>query len=59
MSLIDSIVQVDDASERLVMLGTYAEPTALLRQIARLAHTASQFREALAAGVSRDVPDLR
>ncbi len=45
-------VSVDDGTEDLVMLGTTAKPVALLAQIARLTHAASQFRSALAAGLS-------
>ncbi len=44
-------VTIDGAAEDLVVLGTFAEPTALLEQLAWLTHTASQFREALAAGL--------
>ncbi len=45
-------VTVDDVAEELVLLGTFAEPMPLLEEIARLTHTASQFRDALAAGLA-------
>jgi hypothetical protein len=44
-------VAIDDRHEDVVMLGTFAEPDALLVEIARLAHTAEHFRSALAAGL--------
>jgi hypothetical protein len=43
-------VTVDDAPEDLVVLGTFAKPRALLEEIGRITHAASQFRAALAAG---------
>lgn len=45
-------VSIDGTTEELVILGTIAEPAALLVQIARLTHTASDFRSALAAGLT-------
>lgn len=45
-------VVVEGATEQLVVLGTLAQPVALLAQIARITHAASQFRSALAAGLS-------
>lgn len=45
-------VLVDGVGEELLVLGTFAEPEALLVQIARLAHLASQYREAVAAGLT-------
>lgn len=45
-------VSVDGVTESLVVLGTFAEPGPLLGQIARLAHLASDYREALAAGLT-------
>ena len=44
-------VTIDGAGEQLVVLGTFADPRPLLGSIARLAHTASAFRDALAAGL--------
>ena len=45
-------VMIDDKAEELVVLGTIAQPQALLEEIARITHAASQFREALAAGLT-------
>ena len=45
-------VAVDDRHEDLIVLGTYAEPAALLSQLARLTHLASEYRDALAAGLT-------
>jgi len=45
-------VTIDERQEDLVILGTFAEPIGLLDEIARLTHTAHEFRSALAAGVS-------
>lgn len=44
-------VMIDDTVEDLVVLGTFAQPTLLLEQLARLAHAASAYRDALAAGL--------
>ncbi len=44
-------VTIDDVPEELVVLGTYTEPTLLLEQIARITYAASQYRDALAAGL--------
>lgn len=44
-------IAIDDRHEDVVMLGTFADPDKLLVEIARLAHTAEQFRSALAAGL--------
>jgi hypothetical protein len=45
-------VTIDDTTEQLVMLGTFAEPGGLLSQLARITHSASHYRDALAAGLS-------
>lgn len=45
-------IAIDDRNEDLIVLGTFAAPDALLVEIARLAHSAEQFRSALAAGIS-------
>lgn len=45
-------VTIDDVGEDLVVLGTIARPRPLLEEIARVTHAASQFREALAAGLT-------
>jgi len=45
-------VTIDGLAEQLVMLGTFARPIALLEELARLTHTASEYRNALAAGLS-------
>lgn len=44
-------VLIDDVTEELVVLGTFARPKPLLEEIARITHAASQFREALACGM--------
>jgi len=44
-------IEIDERREDVVMLGTFTEPDELLVEIARLAHTADQFRSALAAGL--------
>ena len=44
-------VDIDDASEELVVLGTFARPRQLIEEIARVTHAASQYRSALAAGL--------
>lgn len=44
-------IAIDDRSEEVIVLGTFARPDELLVEIARLAHTAEQFRSALAAGL--------
>lgn len=44
-------VTIDGAHEQLVVLGTFADPQPLLGELARLTHTAHQYREALAAGL--------
>lgn len=44
-------VTIDDVDEELIVLGTIARPKPLLEQIARVTHAASQFRDALAAGL--------
>lgn len=46
-------VTVDGVSEQLIVLGTVADPRPLIAQITRLTHAASNYREALAAGLSR------
>ncbi|MDB4963567.1 MAG: hypothetical protein JWP01_3566 [Myxococcales bacterium] len=46
-------VTIDDTTEELVILGTFAEPASLLSQLARITHSASQYRDALAAGLSQ------
>lgn len=43
-------VNVDGEEQTLVVLGTFADPAILIAQIARLAHAASAYRDALAAG---------
>jgi hypothetical protein len=45
-------VMIEGAPEQLVMLGTLAQPAALLEEIARITHAASEFRNALAAGLA-------
>ena len=45
-------VTIDGAAEPLHVLGTFADRAPLLGQIARLAHLASEYRDALAAGLS-------
>jgi hypothetical protein len=45
-------VAVDDTVEELVVLGTFAQPDALLDQLARITHAASAYRDALAAGLT-------
>lgn len=45
-------VTIDDAPERLLVLGTFADPSALLLQIARLTHLSSDYRNAVAAGLT-------
>jgi len=44
-------VVIDGTAEELVVLGTFAEPARLLEELARITHTASQYRGALAAGL--------
>lgn len=44
-------VMLDDTAEDLVILGTFAEPVALLEALARITHAASAYRGALAAGL--------
>lgn len=44
-------VMIDDTVEELVVLGTFARPTPLLEELARITHAASQYRGALAAGL--------
>jgi hypothetical protein len=44
-------VTIDGAAEELILLGTFAAPSELLIEIARLTHAASEFRSALAAGL--------
>ncbi|MBA2545017.1 MAG: hypothetical protein H0V17_35570 [Deltaproteobacteria bacterium] len=42
---------IDGLVEELVVLGTFARPAELLEELARLTHTASAYRGALAAGL--------
>ena len=44
-------VVIDDASEQLVVLGTFERPKPLLEELARITHAASAYRDALAAGL--------
>ena len=44
-------VAIDDGSEDLVVLGTFARPQRLLEELARITHAASAYRDALAAGL--------
>jgi hypothetical protein len=44
-------VQIDDAMHALIVLGTFARPEPLLEELARITHTASAYRGALAAGL--------
>jgi hypothetical protein len=44
-------VRVDDVDEDLLVLGTFERPRLLVEEIARLTHTASAYRDALAAGL--------
>lgn len=44
-------VTIEGAAEELVVLGTFARPKALLEELARITHAASQYRDALAAGL--------
>jgi hypothetical protein len=44
-------VLIDAASEQLVVLGTFERPKALLGELARITHVASQYRDALASGL--------
>lgn len=44
-------VEIDDAAEDLVVLGTFARPQALVEELARVTHAASMYRAALAAGL--------
>jgi hypothetical protein len=43
-------VRIDGDEDTLFVLGTFEEPAVLLASIAKLAHTASAYRDALAAG---------
>jgi hypothetical protein len=45
-------VTIGDRTERLVMLGTFARPQALLDAIVELVHAAQAYRSAIAAGLS-------
>jgi hypothetical protein len=45
-------VMIDEVAEELVVLGTFDRPQPLLEELARLTHTASQYRGALAAGLT-------
>jgi hypothetical protein len=45
-------ISVGDRVERLVVLGTFDEPAALLDAIAELVHAAHAYRSAIAAGLS-------
>lgn len=47
-------VRVDGVEETLFVVGTLAEPEAVLAQITKLTHTADNYREALAAGLVLD-----
>ncbi len=44
-------VTIDDVTEELVVLGTFARPQPLLEELARITHAASAYRGALAAGL--------
>jgi hypothetical protein len=44
-------VMIDERTEEIVMLGTFARPRALLEALARITHAASEYRGALAAGL--------
>lgn len=44
-------VTIDDTVEELIVLGTFARPAPLLDELARITHTASAYRDALAAGL--------
>jgi hypothetical protein len=44
-------VTIEGIAEELVVLGTFARPRPLLEALARITHTASQYRDALAAGL--------
>ena len=45
-------VTIDDAPERLVVLGTFEDPSALLLAIARFTHLACDYRAAIGAGLT-------
>lgn len=44
-------VTIDGVAEELVVLGTLSRPQPLLESIARVTHAASEYRDALAAGL--------
>lgn len=45
-------VTIDGVAEELVILGTFAKPSLLLEELARLTHAAHAYRGALAAGLA-------